>query len=102
MHLLRCITGDSGSLNSSAISNGLVGVGTLVGFLAIEEVRNELYDMGHMCQTTNKNELVHVGLVDFKAIRDLLDEFEGTMGEILVKLLKTRSEEHTSELQSPA
>ena len=45
--------------------------------------------MGHMSQTTNKNELVHVGLVDFKAIRDLLDGFEGTMGEILVKLLET-------------
>ena len=42
-----------------------------------------------MSQTTNKNELVHVGLVDFKAIRDLLDGFEGTMGEILVKLLET-------------
>ena len=72
MHLLRCITGDSGSLNSSAISNGLVGVGTLVGFLAIEEVRNELYDMGRVCHGYGKTRGFRVtGLAGTGMVPDL-------------------------------
>lgn len=44
--LLRLVTGQDGSWMAAPVSNNLIGADTLVGLLAVEEVRHELDDTG--------------------------------------------------------
>jgi hypothetical protein len=45
-------------LDSGTIGNSLIGVDGLVGLLAVEEVRRELYDTGNTSGGTNKENVV--------------------------------------------
>jgi len=45
--------GKDGSLNGSTISNSLIGIDGSIGFLAIEEILDELDNLGDTGRTTN-------------------------------------------------
>ena len=62
MSLLSVSRGDS-SLDSHTISNSLIRVDALVGFLAVEEVRNKFDDKGNMSGTTDQDDFMDVDLV---------------------------------------
>jgi hypothetical protein len=62
--LLRGISRENGGLDSGTVGHSLVGVDRLVGLLAIEEVGDELDDLGNTSRTTDEDNFVHVGLVD--------------------------------------
>jgi len=56
--LFRSVARKNGGLDNGAIGNGLIGVDDLVGLLAVEEVRHELYDTGNTSGGTNKDNVV--------------------------------------------
>jgi len=81
--LLRGVPGKNGSLDSGTIGNGLVGVGALVGLLAVEEVGHELDDTSGV---TDKVDFMHVALVDLGVVENFLNGLEGAAEEVLAKL----------------
>jgi len=87
-------------LHGGTISNSLVGVDALVGLLAIEEVGYEFDNTGNTSRATNKNNLMHLTLVDLGVMEDLLDGFESTTEEILAELLETSTSERGVEINT--
>ena len=65
------VAGQNTTLNSSTVSNGLIGVDRLVGLLAFEEVGHELDNTGDTSGTTDKDDFVNIGLVDLGIMQDL-------------------------------
>ena len=55
------------SLDCSTVCDSLVRI---VGLLAIEEVRHEFDNMRDMCRSTNEDNFVHAGLVNFRVSED--------------------------------
>jgi hypothetical protein len=84
----RSVTGKNGSLDSGTIGNGLIGVDGLVGLL-VEEVGDELLDLGDTGGTTDQDDFVDRGLVDLGITEDTLDGLHGGTEEVLAELLET-------------
>ena len=101
MGLLGCVTGEDSSLDSSTVSDCLVRVNALVRLLAIEEVGDELDNMGDMGGTADEDDLMDIGLVDLRTTKDLLDRLEGTTEKILAELLKLSAGEGSCRNQYP-
>ena len=93
MGLLGHVTGEDSSLDSSTVSDCLIRVDALVRLLAIEEVRDELDDTGDMGGTADEDNLMDVGLVNLRIMKDLLDRLKGTTEKILAELLKSSAGE---------
>ena len=85
----RCVTGEDSSLDGSTVGNSLIGVDGLVGLLAVEEVGDELLDLGDTGGATDQDDLVDWRLVDLGVLEDLLDGLHGGAEEILAELLET-------------
>ena len=101
MGLLGCVTREDSSLDSGTISDCLIRVDALVRLLAIEEVGDELDDMGDMGGTANEDDLMDVGLVNLRTTKDLLDRLEGTTEKILAELLESSAGEGSCRNQYP-
>ena len=84
----RSVTRQDSSLDGSAVGNSLIGVDGLVGLLAVEVVGNELLDAGDTGGTTDKDDLVDLGLVDLGIGKDTVNGLEGGAEEILAELLE--------------
>jgi hypothetical protein len=50
-------TREDATLDSGTICNSFVGVDSFGGFLPVEEIFEELLDLGNACRTTNKDDL---------------------------------------------
>ncbi|KXN85447.1 NAD-specific glutamate dehydrogenase [Leucoagaricus sp. SymC.cos] len=98
--LLGSVAREDSSLNSGTIGNSLIRVDALVGFLAVEEVGDELDDTGDTSGTTNKDDLVNVGFVNLGVTKDLLDGLKSATKEILAKLLETSTSEGSVEIDT--
>jgi len=85
----RGVTGENGSLDGSTVGDSLIGVDGLVGLLAVEEVGDELLNLGDTGGTTDEDDLVDGGLVDLGVAEDTLDGLHGGAEEVLAKLLET-------------
>ena len=86
--LRSLVTGQNGGLDGSTVGNGLIGVDGLVGIL-VEEVGDELLDLGDTGGTTDENDLVDGGLVDLSVTEDTLNGLHGATEEVLAELLET-------------
>jgi hypothetical protein len=98
--LLGCIAGEDGGLDSGTISNSLVRVDALVGLLAVEEVGHEFDDTGDTGGSTNKDDFVDGGFVNFRVAEDFLDRLKSTPEEILAKILETCTGERGVEVNA--
>jgi hypothetical protein len=85
----RSVTRENGGLDGSAVGNSLIGVDGLAGLLAVEEVGDELLDLGDTGGTTDKDDLVNRGLVDLGVTESALDGLHGAAEEVLAELLET-------------
>jgi hypothetical protein len=83
------VSSKDSSLDGSTVGNSLIGVDGLVGLLSVEEVGDELLDLGDTGGTTDQDDLVDGGLVDLGVAEDTLDGLHGGTEEVLAKLLET-------------
>ena len=87
MSLLSVARGD-GSLDGHTISNSLIRVDALVGFLAVEEVRNKFDNKGNMSGTTDQDDFVDIQLVDHIVAELFLIRIKSTLEGILAEFFK--------------
>jgi NAD-specific glutamate dehydrogenase len=87
---LRLVTSEDGSLDSGTVRNSLIRVDGLVELLAVEEVLQQLLDLGDASRASNQDDVVNLGLVHLGVAKRLLDRLEGGPEEISAQLLKTR------------
>jgi hypothetical protein len=85
----RSLAGKDTGLDGGTVGDGLVGVDALLELLAVEEVAEELLDLGDTGRTTNKHDLVDLVLGDGRVLQHLLNGLEGTGESLLVQVLET-------------
>ncbi|KAF5326355.1 hypothetical protein D9611_000923 [Ephemerocybe angulata] len=76
------------TLDGSTVGDGLIGVDSLGGLLAVEVLLEELLDLGDTGRTTDKNDLVDILLLDVGILQHLLDGLQGLAEEVDVELLE--------------
>lgn len=76
-------------LDGSTVGNSLVGVDTLLELLTIEELRQELLDLGDTSRTTNQNDLVNGRLLDGSILEDLSNGFESARESLGIEFFET-------------
>ncbi len=98
--LLRGVTREDGGLDGSGVRNSLNWVDGLVGLLDVEEVGDELDDFWDTSGTTDKVDLVDVGLLDLGITEDFLNWLQGAAEEILAELLEAGAGEGSVEVDA--
>ena len=86
------LTSENGSLDSGSISNSFIGVDGLVEVLAVEEVRDQLLDLGDPGGTSDQDDVMDGGLVHLGITERFLNRFKGTSEEVGTKLFETGPE----------
>ena len=89
----RALRGDSfedGTLHGSPIRYGFVRVDAFVGFLAVEELLDELLHLRDPRRSSHKNHFVHRALVDPRVTEYLLYGFQGGSEQVRVEFLESR------------
>jgi len=64
VELLVLHTGKNGGLNGSTISDSLIRIDGLVELLSVEEVLQELLDLGNTSRATNEDNFVDLSLIE--------------------------------------
>jgi hypothetical protein len=95
--LSSLVAGENTTLNSSAESDSLIGVDVLASLLSEELLKHGL-NLGDTGRTTNKNNVVNVGLLHLGVLEDLLNGLEGLLEEIVVELLELGAGEGLGEI----
>lgn len=72
LDLLVALTAEDSGLDGGTIGDSLVGVDALAQLLAVEEVLEQLLDLGDTGGATDQDDLVHLGLVHFGVPQALL------------------------------
>jgi hypothetical protein len=81
------LSGEDTGLNGGTVGDGLIGVDALLELLAVEEVGKELLDAGNTGGTTNKDDLVNLGLLNVGILEDLLNGLDGAVEGLGVEVL---------------
>jgi hypothetical protein len=81
-------TREDTSLNGGTVSDGLIRVDTLGGFLATEEVLEELLNLGDTSGTTDENDLINIFLLNTGILDNLLDGLHGLPEELHVEFFE--------------
>jgi len=100
LSLFGGITRKDSSLHSSTISNSLIRVDALVRLLSIKEVRYKFDDTGNASRAADKDDLMHLTLVNLGVVKDLFNWFESTTEEVLAELLETGTSERGIEINT--
>ena len=83
------LSGKDTSLDGGTVGNGLIGVDALLELLAVEEVAEELLDLGDTGRTTNKDDLVDLLLGDVGVLENLGNRVQSASKGLLVQILET-------------
>ena len=83
------LAGEDTGLDGGTVGNSLIGVDGLLELLAVEELAEELLDLGDTGRTTDKDDLVNGGLLDSGILEDLSNGLEGTGEGLGVQVLET-------------
>jgi len=85
------LTGKNGSLDSSTVSNSFIGVDGSVGFLTVEEVSDQLNDLGDSGRTTDQDDVVDEILGDTGVLKNLFDGRNGFLEHGKTEFFELRS-----------
>jgi hypothetical protein len=83
------LSGEDTGLNGGTVGNSLVGVDALLELLAVEEVAEELLDLGNTGRSTNENDLVDLGLLNVGVLENLGNGVKSASEGLLVQVLET-------------
>lgn len=90
LNCLGLVSGENGSLDGSTVGDSLIRVDGLVELLAVEEVLQQLLDLGDTSGASDKDNVVDLGLVHLGVAQRLFDGLKGRPEQISAQLLKTR------------
>ena len=62
---------DDSSLNGGSVGNGLIGVDSTRGLLSVEELLDELLNLGDSSGSSDENDLVNVLLLEVSVLENL-------------------------------
>ena len=82
------VTGENTTLNGGTEGDSLIGVDTLAGLLAGKELLEKSLNLGDTGRTTNKNNVIDLGLLNLGVLQNLLNRLEGLLEQINVELLE--------------
>lgn len=82
------------------VGNSLVGVDALVEVTTIEEILQQLLNLGDACGATHQNNVMDLGLIHFGIPQGLLDRVKGSTKQVSIKLFKTSSGDGSVEIGS--
>merc|ERR1719209_1308670 len=82
------VAGQNGGLDGSTIGHGLVGVDRLVQVLPVEEVLQQLLDLGDPGGATDEDNVIDGRLVHLGVPHSLLNGLKGALEEVRAELLK--------------
>lgn len=82
------------------VGNSLVGVDALVEITTIEEILQQLLNLGDTCGTTHQNDVMDLGLIHLGIPQGLLDRVQGSTKQVSIKLFKTGSGDGSVEIHS--
>merc|ERR1712172_465161 len=87
-HSLRGVSSEDGGLHSGAIGHSLVRVDRLVQLLAVEEVLEQLLDLGDPSGASDEDDVIDGALVHLGIPHGLLHGLESSLEEVRAELLK--------------
>lgn len=82
------LAGKDTSLDGSTVSDSLVRIDALLELLAVEEVAQELLNLGDTGRATNEDNLVDLGLVDTRVLENLVDWGNGALEGLGIEVLE--------------
>merc|ERR1711936_249073 len=85
---LTLVSSEDGGLDSSSVSHSLIGVDGLVELLSVEEVLEELLDLGDPGGPSDQHDVVDGALVHLGVPHGLLHGLQGSLEEVGAELLK--------------
>merc|ERR1719189_1584750 len=85
---LALVPSQDGGLDSGSVSHGLVGVDGLVQLLPVEEVLQQLLDLGDPGGASDQNNVVDGALVHLGVPHGLLHRLQGSLEEVRAELFK--------------
>ena len=91
------ITSEDTTLDGSTVSDSLIGVDTLRGFLA-EALLEELLNLGDTSRTTHEDDLIGMFFLDVRVLENLFDGLHGLPEEIHVEFLELGASERFGEV----
>jgi len=92
------LTSKKTSLDSCTESDSLIGVDTLVEFLAVEEILDELLNTRDTSGTTHKNNIIDLFLPHLLILQNLTDGLKALLEKIHAKLLKASTGKWGAEI----
>lgn len=95
---ITSLSTEDSSLDRSTISNSLVRVDTLVRFLAVKIIPQELLNLGNPGASTNKNNFVNLAFLQTGIFHGLLNRAHGLSEQVVVQLFETSSGERFGEI----
>merc|ERR1712032_230385 len=100
VELLVALSLQDGGLDSGTIGNSLIGVDGFGGLLAVEEVLEELLDLGDTGGSSDQDNLVHRSLVDLGVTENLLDGLEAATEQVLAQVLEQSTSDGGVEINT--
>merc|ERR1719429_257599 len=87
-HSLGGVSSEDGGLDSGSIGHSLVRVDALVQLLAIEEVLQQLLDLGDSGGSSNQDNIIDGALVHLGVSHGLLHRLQSSLEQVRAKLLE--------------
>jgi hypothetical protein len=91
------VTSEDTTLNGGTESDSLVGVDILAGLLSEELLKHSL-NLGDTSGTTDKDNVINVGLLELGVLENLLNRLESLLEKVVVELLELGAGEGLREV----
>ena len=98
--LFVVLTTENTTLDSGTIGDSLIRVDTSVGLFAVEEILDELLDLGDTSGATNEDDLVNLAALETGVIDNSLDWLEGVLEKITAELLELGTSQSLLEVDA--
>ena len=94
------MTAEDATLHSGAVSDSLVGIDASVGLLAVEEVFNELLNLGDTGGATDKHDFINLTVLQAGVFHDGLNGLQCVLEKVVAKLLELGASEELFKVEA--